>query len=103
MHVTAIADRIVKTDMLSVLLAYDLPRCRLKIVFRPHRCSANRAPFLPIDAKQPAGDRIAGFDDLARLILVKVRATYRGFPVSVAHLAFPFSMPAVMPHHVPPL
>jgi len=76
-HVAAIADRIVKPEMLSVLLAYDLPRCRLKIVFRPHRCGAKRATFLIIDVQQTAGDRIAGFDDLARIILVRVGAPDR--------------------------
>jgi hypothetical protein len=45
--------------MLSVLLAYNLPRCRLKIVFQPHRCGAKRPIFFVIDAKQIACDPIA--------------------------------------------
>ena len=71
-YVTAIADRIVKPEMLSVLLAYDLPRCRLKIAFRPQRCGATRAFPLVIDAKQVVCDRIAGLDDLTGVALIGI-------------------------------
>jgi hypothetical protein len=52
-----------------VLLAYDLPRCRLKIVFRPHRCGAKRALPVIKDGKQAPRDRIAGVDYLAWIYL----------------------------------
>jgi len=60
-HMTAIADRIVKREMLSVLLSQDFSRRSLGIVARLQRCGAKRALPIVINGKQPACDRIAGF------------------------------------------
>lgn len=66
---TAIIDRIVKRDVLSVLLAQDFPRRSLNIITRLYRFAAKHAIRLVIDAKQIARDRIAALDYLARIIL----------------------------------
>jgi hypothetical protein len=59
---TAIANWIIKPGDAFRLLAYDLPRCHLKIVFRPHRCDAKRAVPVVID-----GSKLPEIDSLARI------------------------------------
>ena len=65
----AIADPIVKREVLSVLFAQDFSRRCLGIIARLSRFNAQLAFPVVKDAKQIACDRIAGFDNLAGIAL----------------------------------
>jgi hypothetical protein len=75
--VIAIADPIVKREVLSVLFAQDFSRRWLGIIARLYRFNAQLAFPVVKNAKQIACDRIACFDDLARIKLIWIGPPYR--------------------------
>jgi hypothetical protein len=60
-----------------VLFAQDFSRRCLGIIARLYRFNAQLACTVVKDAKQIACDRIAGFDDLARIKLIWIGPPYR--------------------------
>src|SRR5262245_62119876 len=63
--------------MFAVFFTYNRTGCCIEIVSWPHRCRPKLAALFVVDAQQIARDRIARFDYLTWIILIRIGAPNR--------------------------